>query len=59
VHFYKKQATPEVAKEEREGGREWLKQSGRGRVKKGMNLESFEVVRSLGKGKYGQVFLAR
>lgn len=58
VHFYKKPiSTPETAKEE---GREWLRHSAR--TKKGqktITVESFEMIRSLGRGKYGQVFLAR
>jgi hypothetical protein len=59
VHFYKKPTnTPEAAKEE---GREWLRHSARTAKKgqKAITMDNFEMVRSLGRGKYGQVFLAR
>ena len=62
MHFYKKTtSTPEQAKEAKEAeGREWLRHPTRAKKgQKAISLESFEMVRSLGKGKYGQVFLAR
>jgi hypothetical protein len=61
THFFKKQlGTPEQAKEEKEGSREWIRQANRARkTQKLILLENFELVKSLGKGKYGQVYLAR
>lgn len=61
MHFYKKAIqTPESGKEE-DKKRTWIKKTPPFQINKTpvFTLESFELVKNLGTGKYGKVFLAR
>lgn len=61
VHFYKKGIqTAETGKEE-DRKRTWIKKTPPFQINKTplYTLDSFELVRNLGSGKYGKVFLAR